>query len=129
LPGRFCTRLTIDPQNSNLVYATFGGFNSGNVWKTSDYGTRWTNISHGLPDAPVFSLVVSPSNSSALYIGTAVGMFASADGGATWSPGNNGPANAFVEELFWMGTQLVAATHGRGMFIAGPRPQPTPFPR
>src|SRR4029077_1745346 len=49
LPGRFCTRLTIDPQNSNLVYATFGGFNSGNVWKTSDYGTRWTNISHGLP--------------------------------------------------------------------------------
>ena len=26
------------------------------------------------------------------------------------------------EELFWMGTQLVAATFGRGIFIAGPRP-------
>jgi photosystem II stability/assembly factor-like uncharacterized protein len=129
LPRRFCTRITIDPQNSNLVYATFGGFEPGNVWKTTGYGAPWENISSRLPSAPVFSLVVSPSNSRALYIGTAVGIFASADGGATWSPGNDGPANAFVEELFWMGTQLVAATHGRGMFIAGPRPQPTPFPR
>jgi hypothetical protein len=48
-----------------------------------------------------------------------VGIFASADGGAAWSLGNDGPANAFVEELFWMGPQLVAATHGRGMFMAG----------
>ena len=119
LPRRFCTRITIDPQNSNLVYATFGGFEPGNVWKTTGYGAPWENISSRLPSAPVFSLVVSPSNSRALYIGTAVGIFASADGGATWSPGNDGPANAFVEELFWMGTQLVAATHGRGMFIAG----------
>jgi photosystem II stability/assembly factor-like uncharacterized protein len=124
LPPRFCTRITIDPQNSNLVYATFGGFAPegfapDNVWKTTGYRAPWENISSRLPSAPVFSLVVSPSNSRALYIGTAVGIFASADGGATWSRGNDGPANAFVEELFWMGTQLVAATHGRGMFIAG----------
>jgi len=114
---RYCTRITIDPKNSNLVYATFGGFAPGNVWKNTGYRAPWENISNGLPRAPVFSLVVSPSNSRALYIGTAVGVFASADGGATWSRGNDGPANAFVEELFWMGPQLVAATHGRGMFM------------
>ena len=120
LPERYCTRITIDPGNSNVVYATFGGFEPDNVWTTTSQGARWTNISNGLPSAPVFSLVVSPSNSRALYIGTAVGIFASADGGATWSPGNDGPANTFVEELFWMGTtKLVAATHGRGMFITG----------
>jgi photosystem II stability/assembly factor-like uncharacterized protein len=121
-PGRFCTRITIDPQNSNVVYATLGGFKPGNVWRTTSYRGPWENISNGLPSAPVFSLVVSPSNSRALYVGTAVGIFASADGGATWSRGNEGPANAFVEELFWMGPQLVAATHGRGMFIAGTPP-------
>jgi ligand-binding sensor domain-containing protein len=118
--GRYCTRITIDPQHSNVVYATFGGFEPGNVWKTTGFRAPWENISNRLPSAPVFSLVVSPSNSRALYVGTAVGIFASADGGTTWSRGNDGPANAFVEELFWMGTQLVAATHGRGMFIAGP---------
>jgi photosystem II stability/assembly factor-like uncharacterized protein len=119
VPERYCTRLTIDPQNSNVVYATLGGFAPNNVWKTTGHRAPWENISNGLPSAPVFSLVVSPSNSRALYIGTAVGVFASADGGATWSRGNDGPANAFVEELFWMGPQLVAATHGRGMFTAG----------
>ena len=118
LPARYCTRITIDPRNSNVVYATFGGFELDNIWRTTDYGVTWTNISNGLPSAPVFSLVVSPSNSSTLYVGTAVGIFASGDGGATWSPSNDGPANAWTEELFWMGTQLVAATHGRGMFTA-----------
>ena len=119
--GRFCTRITIDPQNSNVVYATFGGFEPkpDNVWKTTGFIAPWKNISNGLPSAPVFSLVVSPSNSRTLYVGTAVGVFASADGGTTWSRGNNGPANAFVEELFWTGSQLVAATHGPGMFMAG----------
>jgi photosystem II stability/assembly factor-like uncharacterized protein len=123
LPRRFCARITIAPQNPNLVYAVFGGFydyNPNSVWRTLNNGATWTNISNGLPSAPVNSLVVSPSNSSTLYIGTAVGIFASADGGMTWSPSNDGPANVFVEELFWVGTQLVAATHGRGMFTAVP---------
>jgi photosystem II stability/assembly factor-like uncharacterized protein len=120
LPARYCTRITIDPQNASAVYVTFGGFASDNVWRTTNNGVNWTNISNGLPAAPVYSLVVSPSDSDALYIGTQVGVFASADGGMTWSPSNDGPANVSVEELFWMGAQLVAATHGRGMFTAVP---------
>ena len=39
------------------------------------------------------------------------------DGGSrTWSPTNEGPANVSVDELFWSGTALLAATHGRGMY-------------
>ena len=45
-----------------------------------------------------------------------MGVFASANGGQTWSPSNDGPTNCSVDELFWMGNTLVAATHGRGMF-------------
>lgn len=116
LPGRYCTRLTIDPHNSSTVYATFGGFSSGNVWRTTDNGTNWTDIAGGLPSAPVNSLVIKPSDSSSLYVGTEVGIFASADGGATWSAANDGPANVNVDELFWMGDTLVAATHGRGCY-------------
>ena len=43
-------------------------------------------------------------------------MFASEDGGATWSPTNEGPTNCSVDDLFWMNRALVCVTHGRGMF-------------
>ena len=40
LPNRMVMRLTIDPSDSsgNRVYATFGGFSAGNVWRTADGG-------------------------------------------------------------------------------------------
>jgi hypothetical protein len=116
LPNRTCTRLTIDPNDDNRVYATFGGFSPDNIYRTTDGGITWANIASGLPSAPVRSLVVAPFNSNFLYVGTDVGVFASADGGATWSVGNVGAANVAVDELFWMNNVLVAATHGRGLF-------------
>ncbi len=116
LPNRVCTRLTIDPSNYNKVYATFGGFNADNVYRTTDGGTTWANIATGLPSAPVRSLVIAPFNSNFLYVGTDVGVFASANGGTSWSPGNEGAANVAVDELIWMNSYLVAATHGRGLF-------------
>lgn len=122
LPDRYVARITIDPNNANVVYATFGGFSPDNVYRTTDGGTTWTDITGSgttaLPDAPVRSLVIHPNNSNWLYVGTEVGIFASEDGGATWSVPTDGPANVSVDELFWMGTKLVAVTHGRGMFSA-----------
>lgn len=116
LPNRFCTRISIDPTNSNKVFVTFGGFNSNNVWRTTNSGTSWTSITSNLPNAPVRTLAIWEQNPNNLYVGTEVGIFASADGGQTWSPSNDGPTNCSVDELFWMGNTLVAATHGRGMF-------------
>ena len=116
LPARYCSRITIDPHSSSTVYVSSGGFSSDNVWRTTDNGADWTDIAAGLPSAPVNSLVIKPSDSSSLYAGTEVGVFASADGGATWSASNDGPANVCVDELFWMGDTLVAVTHGRGCF-------------
>ena len=124
LPNRVCTRLTIDSNNYSKVYATFGGFSAGNVYRTTDGGTTWANIAGGLPSAPIRSLVIAPFNSNFLYVGTDVGVFASTDGGATWSPGNEGAANVAVDELFWMNNFLVAATHGRGLFKILVSPSP-----
>ena len=115
-PTRFCTRITIDPRNNNIVYVTFGGYNRGNVWRTTDGGVKWSNIGNLLPEAPVRSLAVHPRKSKFLYLGTEVGVFASEDSGATWGPTNEGPTNCSVDELFWLREVLVCATHGRGMF-------------
>jgi hypothetical protein len=116
LPSRFCTRITIDAGNPQVVYATFGGYSKNNIWMTTDNGASWKSISASLPEAPVYSVVVHPTQAKHLYAGTAVGVFASENGGVTWSPTNEGPTNCAVDELFWMGTTLVAVTHGRGMF-------------
>src|SRR5690606_1911155 len=71
LPNRYVTRLTVDPANRDVVYVTFGGFNSDNVWRTDNGGLNWQDVSGsgitGLPDAPVRSLVIHPANSDLIY--------------------------------------------------------------
>lgn len=126
LPDRYVTRITIDPKNSNIVYVTFGGFSADNVWRTTDGGTTWTDATGaggtGLPDIPVRSLVVHPITSTWIYAGTEMGVYASENSGANWTatPQHDGPTNAPVDELSWMGNDLLAATHGRGIFKASP---------
>lgn len=124
LPNRFITRIAIDPNNANIVYVTFGGFNSDNVWRTTDAGANWTQVTgtgaSSLPAAPVRSIVISPSDSKYLSVGTEVGVFVSGNSGLTWHVPQDGPANVSVDELRYMGSTLLAGTHGRGAFSALP---------
>jgi hypothetical protein len=114
--ARFCTGITIDPTDPDVVYVTFGGYVKENLWATPDDGGTWTNLGADLPAAPVRAVAVHPRRPRLVYAGTEVGVFASEDAGATWSPTNEGPTNCSVDDLFWMGETLVCATHGRGMF-------------
>jgi hypothetical protein len=123
LPNRQVTRITIDPTDAQKVYVTFGGFSANNVYRTTDGGATWADITGtgltGLPDVPVRSLVINPTNANWLYVGTEVGIFTSEDGGGTWGVPQDGPANVSVDELLWLDTNtLVAATHGRGLYKA-----------
>ena len=116
LPNRYVTRITIDKNDNNRVYVTFGGFSADNVWLTTNAGTAWSSISSGLPNLPVRSLAINPGNSNWIYIGTELGVFVSENAGASWVLPQDGPTNTSVDELFWMNSTLVAATHGRGLF-------------
>jgi len=123
LPDRFVTRLAIDSTRSpNWIYVTFGGFNGDNIYRTTNSGATWTDVTGagatGLPDVPVRSLVFHPRNPNFLYAGTEVGVFTSEDAGATWELPQDGPANVSVDELFWLAGDLIAATHGRGLYRA-----------
>jgi len=136
LPNRYVTRLTIDPNNANIVYATFGGFSADNIYRTTNGGSNWSDITGsgitGLPNVPVRDLDIYPTNSSWLYAGTEIGIFTSEDNGANWTLPHDGPNNTSVDELFWFGTTLYAATHGRGIFQTSPvlssTPTSTPTP-
>jgi hypothetical protein len=115
-PRRMCTRVVLHATNPAVAYATFGGYVADNIWVTRDAGVNWAPLGRTLPAAPVRTLAIHPRRDQLLYAGTEVGVFASEDGGATWSPTNEGPANVSVDELFWGGEVLYAATHGRGLY-------------
>jgi regulation of enolase protein 1 (concanavalin A-like superfamily) len=114
------TRITISPADWNVVYVTTGSFGPTNVLKTTDGGVTWMDATgsgmSGLPDAPVNDLDIDPANPEIVYAATEVGVFQSGDGGAHWELPQDGPANVCVDEMFWMGSTLVALTHGRGAF-------------
>src|SRR5262249_8919095 len=87
------------------------------VWKSTDSGATWVGLDVAgttLPDIPVHSLVVDPTNTSRLYIGTDLGVFVSSDGGSTWAVENTGFPNVITESLVVNGANLYAFTHGRG---------------
>jgi outer membrane protein assembly factor BamB len=118
--GTTVTSLAVDPLNPLLVYATFAGFAPAgqHVLKSTNGGTTWTDASMSLPNVPCRSVVVNPSNPQNVFVGCDVGVFSSMDGGTTWSQLGSNLPNAAIDQLFTdhAGTQLFAATHGRGMW-------------
>jgi len=83
------------PGNSNLYYA---GAVGGGIWKSTDEGLQWKNISDGKlpgPSPSIGAIAVAPSNPKIIYAGTGEsdirndmipgdGMFKSTDAGETW---------------------------------------------
>ena len=116
--------VAFDPNNKNIAYATYSTFGNAHVWKTTNAGQSWTSIDgsggSSIPDIPVHCIVVDPSNSARLYVGSDLGVFVSLDGGATWTVENTGFANVITESLVLNVTggvtSLYAFTHGRGVF-------------
>lgn len=83
--------LTIDPQNSDIIY--IGGYysNAGNcvsVYKSTDGGVTFNEISNGFADTclSVYSLAVHPTNSNIIWAGTrSGGIYRSTNAGVTWN--------------------------------------------
>jgi len=118
--GTMVTSLAVDQTNAGTVYATFAGFAPGrgaHVFRSTDAGATWTDISLMLPNIPVTSILVN-SGSGALLVGSDAGVFDSLNGGTTWQRLGTGLPNVAIDQLFTnrSGTQLFVATHGRGMW-------------
>ncbi len=129
MPARRVTRLVVDPNQSNRVYACFGGFASDNLWVTADGGANWSNASGMVPGAPIYGMAIRPDDSNTLFLATDVGVFATSDRGVNWSATNLGPSFASVAEILFVGSDLFIVTHGRGVFsfpVLPPPPDITP---
>jgi hypothetical protein len=112
------------------VYATIMGFGYPHLYRSTDFGAHWLNISSNLPDAPANAVVVDPNSANTLYVALDTGVYVtqSVTTCATtncWSLLGTGLPNAPVIALaaaanMPTGNGLIgmlrAATYGRGIW-------------
>jgi len=91
-------RLQIDPNNDSILYL---GTNDNGLWKSTDYGQTWSQVTSFSPSSVTFVLFNKASGSSGnttpdIYVGvnstTGPNLYESTDAGATWAPVANEPA-------------------------------------
>jgi photosystem II stability/assembly factor-like uncharacterized protein len=105
-PSSKLKMITVSPKNGNIIYA--GTFY--NIWKTSNGGTNWVNITSkigGISSAVPSSITLHPTDTSIAWVtfsGFAKGVkiYKTIDGGKTWTniSGSlpNVPASCLVYE-------------------------------
>ena len=106
------------------AYLSFDGHRSDDftpyVFKTSDFGETWVNVTSNLPDGHVVRVVRQDlRNPDLLFAGTEFGLFASIDDGESWAKFMNGMPTVPVFDLVVhpRDNDLIAGTHGRSIWV------------
>jgi photosystem II stability/assembly factor-like uncharacterized protein len=122
LPLRWVTRVAVDPTDESIVYVTFNGLKwkdpQPHVFRSTDKGTTWNDISSNLPDAPVNAFAVDPVEPNRLYLGSDVGMYVSFNSGQSWWVLGEGLPVLPIGDIKIHPTtrELVTGTYGRSMY-------------
>lgn len=102
------SKIVLDPQTPETVYAAIGQPREGRggkgaIYKSENGGASWCQIVQPgqlAPDLIISDLAVHPKDALRLLIATPKGVFASRDGGATWSLSSDGlPAHRRTRRL------------------------------
>ena len=114
--------LAVDPSNANLVYVAAAYQTT--LHKFVLQSGAWQGAV--LSAAPDRINVVRIDKAGNLYVGTDHGTYYSTDSGATWATPGTGLPNIAVFDLeITSSNQLIAATHGRGVWMVTPTPPTT----
>ncbi len=122
LPTRWITRLTASPFDAKTAYCAVSGYRWNeplpHLFKTTDLGATWLDITANLPDAPVNDVLVDPLDPQTLWAAGDMGVFVSHDDGGSWAMLAPGLPNVPVTDIEFHAPsrKLVAATFGRSMY-------------
>ncbi len=120
LPNLWTTKVLASREDVSSVYVTFSGYrygeDNGHVFKSTDYGANWVDISNNLPDIPVNDILKDSYGN--LFLGTDIGVLASLDEGANWQPlGLNMPSVVVTDMYIHEAAEyLYVATYGRSSY-------------
>ncbi|HSI72541.1 MAG TPA: hypothetical protein VK934_05150 [Fimbriimonas sp.] len=122
-PDKWVSRIVASKYDEGTVYVAQNGYREDDfaayLYKSTDQGKSWQSIDEGLPAEPINVVREDPTKKDVLYVGTDMGVFVSLDGGKSWESLSGGIPNQPVHDLAVQArdNELVAATHGRSVFI------------
>lgn len=125
---KWVSELVASAYDLSTVYMTQNGKRDDDfaayVWKSTDYGKTWVDISGNIPLGPVNVIREDPVNKDILYVGTDIGVYVTTDGGKTWNILGGNLPSTFVHDLIIHPRDniIVIATHGRGMWAMDANP-------
>jgi photosystem II stability/assembly factor-like uncharacterized protein len=114
--------IDVNPFVKGGAYAVATSYKFGDytpyIYKTTDYGKTWTQITQGIPSEE-FARVVRADlkRPGLLYAGTEKGMWVSFDDGASWNSFKLNIPPVPIADLTVKNDNLIAATHGRGFWM------------
>jgi len=117
--------LATHPLDDATAYVLFSFAQKPKILRTTDLGQTWEDItgfgpnpvsSNGFPDVALYDLIVFPHTPDTIWVGTEIGLFESTNNGVDWHYANNGFPAASIWMLTHSEDEVVAATHGRGIW-------------
>jgi photosystem II stability/assembly factor-like uncharacterized protein len=124
------TWLEVDLNTPTILWQTCGGYVTGQkVFRSTDGGQNWENLSGMLPNVPANCITIDPF-SRGIYVGTDLGVFYSPGADGNWVTFDTGLPNVIVNELeIHLNSRMIrAATYGRGVWESPLADMPDIFP-
>jgi photosystem II stability/assembly factor-like uncharacterized protein len=124
----YVSRIVASVSDAGTAYVAKTGFRDDIfkpfVYKTTDFGKSWMQVTTGLPNSPVSALCEDPANPSILYLGCDVGVYVSFNTGTTWMSFRQNMPPVPVTDLMVHPREkdLVVGTYGRGLWITDVSP-------
>lgn len=120
LPNSSIQDIAFDPKDDNTIIVVYASYqnNGKKVYRTSDGGSTWINITYNLGDMPIRSVVIDHLDASNIYLGAEIGVFTMPMNASNWVLYNPNLPNCTIEELEVVNgsNTLKIATWGRGMW-------------
>jgi hypothetical protein len=120
----YVSKVRLSHHDASVMYVTFDNHRSNDfkpyVVKSGDGGRSWTDVTHDLPAfGNVRAFAEHHANPNLLFVGTEMAVYASVDGGGSWTRIRGGMPTVRVDDLAIhpRDNALVVATHGRGFWI------------
>jgi len=119
---RWVSRVFASPHDTATAFVSKSGFRNDDfspyLYRTTDYGKSWSDISGNLPKSPINVVVQDRRNQSLLIVGNDIGVFASVDAGAGWTQIKANLPTVAVHDLTIHPREndLVLGTYGRALW-------------